>query len=100
MFLQRINSDETKKKVKIFCEFTKILMEHLVEEHLETNLEYGKDELKESVLCGFEKWKRQLSQWKCEEMNLGNTGTKQRLILNIPSDFYADDGNVYSFLLS
>lgn len=76
-------------------------MECLVEEHLETNWEYGKDdELKESMLCGFEKWKRQLSQWKCEEMNLGNTGTKQRLILSIPSDFYADDGNMYNFLLS
>lgn len=101
MFLQFVNSDETKKKVKIFCEFTKILMEYLVEERLETNLKYGKDELEESMLCGFEKWKKQLSQWKCElEMNPGNTGTKQCLIINIPSDFYADDANVYNFLLS
>jgi len=66
MFLCFKNPGEPIRKVNILCKFTEILMEPLVMEHLETDLECGKDGLKESVLYSFAKWKRHLTQWKCK----------------------------------
>lgn len=88
-----------KKKVNICCKFTRILMEPVIMEHLETDLEHGKDWLKESVLHSFAKWKRHFTEQKCKRRWVLEITETEQCVIFSPSVIFCIHDDMHNFLI-